>query len=540
MFEKKQFLWVFILFIAVSFAAYFSGLFIDVTRDAGKYATVAKEIFQSGDFINLTIHGEPYDQKPPMLFWLGAAGFYIGGVSNFWFKFPVLLIVFLGFYSTYRLGKSLYNKNVGLIAASMLFFSFIFSLYSMDIHTDTPLQAFVAFALWQLFEFIKTRKERHWILGFTGIGLAMLSKGPIGAAVPAFAVAGHILMKKDYRFLFNFRWFLGILLALIVVSPALAGLYGQFGWEGIEFFFWKNNVGRITGNYVQASDYDPIFYFHTIAYLFLPWAVLFFMASFLEFKTLFRNKFRADEYFTLFGIWIFFIILNCSKSQLPNYIFILVPLIAVLTAKWVEKAVIMQGKIFRIFYQSQTVVVVFIWIVFLAIVFYLFPTPEWYVWLVSLIAVILSFYVLKTAGQGIPRIVLPTVIAFSCLHLLINIHAVPYMFSFQAPPQAARYFNENAQKGDILYNYNYGQYELFFYSQPEAAQLKNKGELITAAGTPGHWIFTDSAGFPDLEGLNCTLDTIIEYQHVGLNRAIKFILPSKRSKAFETFYLIKY
>lgn len=151
---------MYIFVIIVALCSYFYGLQIDVTRDAGKYATVAKETFQNGNYINLTIHGDAYDQKPPMMFWLGALGFSIGGISNFWFKLPILLLVFAGFYWGFQLGKSLYNSRVGFLTATFLAFSVIYSLYSMDIHADTPLQAFVTLALWQLFEFIKTKKKQ--------------------------------------------------------------------------------------------------------------------------------------------------------------------------------------------------------------------------------------------------------------------------------------------------------------------------------------------------------------------------------------------
>ena len=311
MLKDKTILIILLALSGLLVISYFSGLTIDVTRDAGKYATVSKEIFQNGNFINLTIHGEPYDQKPPLLFWLGAIGFSIGGISNFWFKFPILIIVFFGFYSAYRLGKSLYSKKTGYLTTFFMAFSLIYTLYCMDIHTDTPLQAFVTFALWQLYDFIKTKKNIHWILGFIAIGLAMLCKGPIGAAIPAFAVAGHLILKKDYKAFTDFRWYLGVLISLVVASPALAGLYNQFGLNGIKFFFWDNNIGRVAGTYVHSTN-DPSFYFHTLLYIFIPWSLLFFIAAYHELKTIIRNKFKSDEYFTFTGIWIFFIILNIS------------------------------------------------------------------------------------------------------------------------------------------------------------------------------------------------------------------------------------
>ena len=530
---------IFFLVLLIGIVGYFSGLFIDVTRDAGKYATASKEIFQNGNFINLTIHGDAYDQKPPMTFWLGALGFSVGGVSNFWFKFPIFLLVMAGFYWAYRLGRSLYNHRVGLLTAIFLAFSEIYVLYSMDIHTDTVLQAFVTLALWQLFEFIKTRKNKHWIIGFAAIGLAMLSKGPIGAAIPAFAVVGHILLKRDFKFLFDYRWFLGILLAFAVASPALIGLMNQFGWRGIWFFFWENNVGRITGSYVHSTN-DPIFYVHSLLYLFFPWSLLFFVAVFYEFRSLLRNKFRSVEYFTFTGIWIFFIILNAANSQLPNYVFAIVPLIAVLTAKWVNEAMENRQQIFRVFLSIQNVVASITWLLAFTLLVYLFPMRNLFIWLFTAVMFGFGLFIfLKVKDKG-GKLLLPVLIAFSTLTVILNTHVLPYMFSFQAPPKAAQYFNENRNEGDTLYNFHYPQYELFFYSEPQALQLKSTESVKAASKNRGTWLFTDEEGFSIMDELQIKGDTLLKYEHLYLNRPARFINPKTRNEVLKPMYLIRF
>ncbi len=520
-------------------AVYFAGLPIDVTRDAGKYATVAKEIFQNGNYINLTVHGQPYDQKPPMLFWLGALGFAVGGISNFWFKLPVLLLVFFGIYSAYQLGKTFYNKRVGTITAFLLGFSFIYPFYTMDIHTDTPMQAFVTFSLWQLADFIKTKRNRSWILGFTGIGLAMLSKGPVGAAIPAFAVVGHLLLKKDFKSFTDYRWYLGIVVAFIVSSPALIGLVNQFGWDGIVFFFWENNIGRFTGTYVQTNS-DPLFYFHNLIFLFLPWSIIFYVSAFYDIKHLIQNKFKSAEFFTFTGIWIYFFIINASESQLPNYIFGIVPVIALLTAKWIDWALKEKPEILKLFNQIQAGVVFLIWISILFIAFYLFPSPPFYFWIVAVAALAVSVYILKKFHLPLEKLLLPSAIAFTCLVLLLNLHVFPYIFSYQAPPKAARYFSSNASSGEKLYNYHYQHYELFFYSSPTSCQIYSDEEMKSIAGKEGNWIFTDAEGFERIEKLNYQSDTIIRYNHLYLNRGGQFVNPQTRDEVLKPMYLIKY
>ena len=539
MLENKLFRSVFLFMVVTALVSYFFGFFVDVTRDAGKYATVAKEIFQHGNYINLTVHGMPYDQKPPMLFWLGALGFSIGGISNFWFKFPVFLITLLGLYSTYRLGKSMYNKNVGLIAVTLLFFSLMYHLYSLDVHTDTPLQAFVAFALWQLYDFIKTKKTIHCLLGFAGIGLAMLSKGPIGMAIPAFAVGGHLLLSRNYRSIRDYRWYLGILLAFVVASPALIGLYDQFGWDGIEFFFWKNNVGRLTGTYVGSNNTDYFFYLHNLAFLFLPWSMLFFSAVFMEFKQLFKTKFKTTEYFTLTGIWVFFIILAFSRSKLPNYMFILFPLIAVLAAKWIDIALTQKQQYYKRLYLLQNVITVLLWIIVFVLTAYLFPPVTFVFWILWPLMIAITVYVFLKDKSKEGRLLLPSIIGVSALMLYLSASVFPYMFSYQAPPAAARLYTKLAEKGEKLYNYRYGQYELFFYSEPEAIQISSGQQLERVVETPRSWIFTDEIGMDDLKKLKCQTDTIIEFKHLNLDRGGKFVWPPKREQALQPLFLVQ-
>ena len=49
-------------------------MFVDLTGDASKYGAIARHMVDSGDVINLNIHGQPSEQNPPLVFWLAALG----------------------------------------------------------------------------------------------------------------------------------------------------------------------------------------------------------------------------------------------------------------------------------------------------------------------------------------------------------------------------------------------------------------------------------------------------------------------------------
>lgn len=40
--------------------------------DEGRYVQIAKELLTRDNWLYLTVHGVPYDQKPPLAFWLFA------------------------------------------------------------------------------------------------------------------------------------------------------------------------------------------------------------------------------------------------------------------------------------------------------------------------------------------------------------------------------------------------------------------------------------------------------------------------------------
>lgn len=536
---QNKYFWMAVILAVTALAVYFTGLFVDVTRDGSKYASVAKEVFASGDFIHLKVHGEAYEQKPPMLFWLSAVSYYIFGVSNFAFKLPLVLLGVLGIYSIYRLGKSLYGREAGMLAALLLGTSQVYFLFYMDIHTDTVLQPFVTFSLWQLYEFIKTRKNIRFVLGFTGVGLAMLSKGPVGAVVPAFAVLGHLIFTRQYRRLFDIRWYLGIIITGIVIIPALAGLYNQFGWEGIRFYFWSNNVDRMTSK-GGPGKVDYFFYIHNLLYLYIPWMLLMFSSVYFEFRGLIRRKFRSREYFLFSGIWFFFLVLSLSPSKLPNYMFILIPLFSLLTAKYV--AIALSGrrhKLLSLFTAIQQIVAILVLAVLAVLTLYFFPLSHIWQWMLLALFVGIFVYSLLPGHPHFVRLLFPSLAVIIALNFFLNQHAAPQIFSDQASVKAAAYFNENAGKGDRIYNYNYDSYELLFYANKPVSWVYNDVKVIELLKQPGNWVFTEEKVVKRLEG-DFPPPEIIPFSHVWINKLrMSYLNPATRGQSRDTLYLLR-
>lgn len=532
---------LFLLFtILLLFFAYFSGLFVDTTGDAGKYAAIARNIIENGDLINLKIHGEPYDQKPPLLFWLAALGFKLGGLHNWSFKLFPILYSFSGFWFTYKLGETLYSKKAGKLAALMLATSWVFFLFTMDVHTDLILQANVTLAIWQLAAFMQTKKTSNFIWAFIGVGLAMLSKGPIGAAVSAFALGTHLLLKRQYKEFFHPRWLVGIIIALIVSSPALIGLYNQFGIEGIKFFFIVNNVGRITGSYA-GNNTDYVFYFHTLLYLVLPWTIFVIYGFYKEFGSYFHSRHKTREYYTLGGIWIFILIASIARGKAPHYVFMLIPMIFVVVANWLTKAIESpQQKPIQRLMLAQSFIPILLNAFLLLIMVYLFPPEQKAFWILPIIAIAAALLSIKQKRSLQLKLFAPSVLMMSTLIIYLNTQALPAAYSYQASTKASRIYNQEASTDEPLYNYLYLQYELYFYSKTDVKRLYSLKDF-TLDSEKASWIFTDEAG-RDSVIMNYAPEILATFplKHRGMtDMRPRFLNPSTREETLMPMYLLK-
>lgn len=521
---------------------YLSNLFVPLTGDAGKYAAISRHIVESGDWINLQIHQQAYDQKPHLIFWLGALSFKLFGISAIAFKLPVLLFSFFGFYSTYRLAKLLYNHQTGLLAAVLLASSEIWILFSNDIHTDILMASATAFAIWKLFSFLNDKKTIHFILAFAGIGLAILSKGIIALLFPVFAIGSHLLIQQKYRELFHPRWLLGIPILILFFYPTIAGIYQQLGIEGLHFYFWENNIGRMSGEY-KGNNNDFFFYFHTALYIWLPWSLLLFTALYFEGKDWIKNKFRkpANNEFGLWaGIVLFWLLISVSRAKAPHFLLTISPFAAILASKWLIRF-FSEEKLHSI----QRPIELIQWILGVGLILFagltawlLFPSGIifWTGWIICLMLGLFVF--LKT--KNITRIVLISVIGISSLGLSMNMVLFPGMFAYHSTIPACQTFNRLANEHDILHSCNSIHRELFFYCKKPGLYLEGKEQLSKVIKQPNTWLYMDENALKELREQQISFEYFFSFKHKSLTRqSLRFLNPNTREKALKKMYLVK-
>ncbi|MEN9963164.1 MAG: hypothetical protein RL582_259, partial [Bacteroidota bacterium] len=104
--------WKQILLYLSIFSIYVLGFFIDIMDvDAAQYASMSREMLESGNFLSVYDTGIPYLDKPPFLFWISSLSVHLFGVNGFGYRFPSFLFGLLAIYSTYKLARRYYSEE---------------------------------------------------------------------------------------------------------------------------------------------------------------------------------------------------------------------------------------------------------------------------------------------------------------------------------------------------------------------------------------------------------------------------------------------
>jgi len=535
----KNSLWA-VAFLLVALTWYF-GLKIDLTGDSGLYAAISRQMVESGNWLDLKINGRAYDQKPHLFFWLAGPGIELGGTSNIAFKLFLFLFGVMGIYFTYRLARLLFSETAGRLAALFSGTSQMYFLYFFDIHTDTVLQSAVILSLWQLAEYLEHKKPVHFIFAFTGIGLAMLTKGPVGAVLPFFFVLFYLLLKKDYRQLFHPKWLGGIMLVLLIISPTLYHLWENFGASGLQFYFIYNNIGRISGEFVGTST-DPFFYTYNLLWAFIPWTVPVIAGLVAEVKTWFTARGIHKSNAALLGsVMVLLVVYSIARGKAPNYLMMLLPPLAVVAAGKIKEFAHWSSKMksgfiyFHYFLLGIMVLLLFVsW-------FYVIEGKGTGLLIILVVTVVfLSLFFFRTELEGTRRILFITLLISAAFNLFMNAKVIPEFFSYQGARQAIHYFEKNEADGKQLYNWDLEEYELFFMAEDSVRNIADWEEMHEAMEKPGTWLYTNEWKHDEIVKMGFKIDTVYRIEQRGMNAvSFKFLNPKTRKNALEPNFLIK-
>jgi 4-amino-4-deoxy-L-arabinose transferase-like glycosyltransferase len=525
---------------------YTIGLFVPLLdNDSAHHANIALHMYLTGDYFSLVDEGHDYLDKPHLLFWLAAASYHFFGVGTFAYKFPSFIFTILGIYSTYRLGKSLYSKEVGRIAALVIASAFAFVLANNDVRMEAILTASIAFASWQLVDWVQQKHFINAVGAALGLALAFSTKGLIGVFVPAVGIFFYILYRKDWKAFYHWQLLLILLSFFVFISPVLYCYYlqydlhpekvirGKSGWSGVRFILWQQTFERYEGkSFGGAGSKDYFFFFHSFLWAFAAWSVIAYVAVFNRLRN-FAS--RGHEWLTTGTFLVMAVLITFAGFKLPHYINIIFPSIAVLTAAYLVESADKE-KLVRSLFITQLVVCGLCLLAALVLNLWAFAIKSWLVVAGAVLLLITGYLILRSLRAGFQKLIGVSVLTTCFIFYLLNSNFYPQLLTYQGGNELA-FATKAKVDPKLVYIWPFIYNPSFqFYSK----ELKKDFNDSVLQENHPVWILTDRNSLPDLKkkGLPMLQQYVHHDYNIGTMR-LPFINPATRKVTLDSLFLIR-
>jgi 4-amino-4-deoxy-L-arabinose transferase-like glycosyltransferase len=532
----KQLLWV---LLPLSLLVVLAGMQVDVMEvDSAQYASIAREMLHNGSWLEIYEHDQTYNSKgfpdkPPLVFWTGAAGMWLFGENNLGFKLLSVLAAFIGIYAVGKWAQLLYGKAAQLPAMLFAGMNVGMLLMLQDIRTDTLLVGMLSLSLWQFESYFRSASKTAFLVAFVALALAMLAKGPIALVAVIVAFGGDLLVRGDWQRLFRKEWLLGLGIVLLLLSPMLYGLYHQWGWEkGIKYYFWTQSFGRITGENVWKNDLGPLFLVETYLWAYLPWVPVMLMAIWAAIQqkaSFFKTK---GGWAAPFGFVLLFVAMSTSQYKLPHYIYIVWPFAAIWLAGWYVQ--LSRKNV------AQTVLAVFALVLFAVAALLLFYISQANIWLGGLLTVLmglLTWLYWKSEDTDL-KLFGPVITALLYVGLVVNFWFYPMLLQYQASSEGGKWLQQNVS-GQPCYYFdlqNHSTHALHFYSRQVVPMLSNLDQLPTNKPT---YIYTTQSGLEAIQASGLKHNIRQELPSFKVTHLSgPFLNPATRKETLEKHYIL--
>lgn len=319
-------------------------------HDYLRYAEVAKEMIQSGDWVVPRYNGQVFIHKPPFLFWLIAfPSKAFGHVTPFLARLPSAFFAWIGVAVVYLWGRKVWGDDrSGFIASGILLSSYLYFWQGRIARTDMVFSVLVLLSIYFFYlrvhedtselppprpspiigeEVIRTSpaygrgRFRNYLLtglSFAFMGVAGLTKGPVGFLFPLLVMILFLLVQRQARLLTQGDFLLGSFIMALVMGSWLTPFLIRLGWENA-LEIWKET--RI------LSRQAPFYLYGYRAWVdFAPWSV-FFPSLFIYY---WKKKRHPDEKFLILWFFDLFFSLTLFPGRSSKYLLPAFPALALL------------------------------------------------------------------------------------------------------------------------------------------------------------------------------------------------------------------
>jgi 4-amino-4-deoxy-L-arabinose transferase-like glycosyltransferase len=330
--------WLLLFLIVIAFYFYGLGQLPFVGPDEPRYAQVAREMYLRRDLITPTLAGQPWFEKPPLLYWMMIASFRLFGISEWTARLGPALSGLLTSGAVFWVGRRVCRSSPrqdanalgpwsGIVAASTLGII----VFSRGVGFDIVLTMTTTWALsfFLVSELAANERQRRRLLAgfYVFVGLSLLAKGLVGLVILFGVVVIFKLIRGELLskgFLVSLAW--GIPLSAVVAATWYLPVVARHGWQFVDEFIIQHHFARYVSN--KYHHPQPIYFYLLIMFpLMLPWTA-FLIEGLLKARSW---KLRGDDsydklrIFALLWFAVPLVFFSFSGSKLPGYVLPILP-----------------------------------------------------------------------------------------------------------------------------------------------------------------------------------------------------------------------
>jgi 4-amino-4-deoxy-L-arabinose transferase-like glycosyltransferase len=337
------------LIVATLGICYFShlGAIGLVGPDEPRYAWIARDMAETGDWVTPRLYGKPWFEKPVLYYWEAGLCFKWFGVSETAARLPSALSALLATLALAWLALRWYGAETARWLLLLLPTSVGMIGFSHAAATDMPFSGMLTIAMVCAAVMLGLTKNEHtpilprtpWValllFGFF-LGLAVLTKGPAAIILSGGAIFFWALVTRRWRD------------ALRLIHPTAIAAFcaTALPWyvacarrnpDFFQVFIIEHNFKRyLTPEFQHIQPFW--FYVPVLVVSFLPWAGLLVWSVVADGKRA-VSKIQITPTTILLCTWSLFalVFFSLSKSKLPGYILPAIPAVALLLARSLVK-----------------------------------------------------------------------------------------------------------------------------------------------------------------------------------------------------------
>ncbi len=329
------------------------------------YGEVAREMIARGDYIHPWWESSYFFSKPALDLWLMAAGELLAGVNapargiavytEWMVRLPWAIVTSIGPILLFFPASRLIGRRPAIFATFAFLTCPLVAFLSRQAVPDPVFVGLLTAAMACLLIVLFDREEvgpvagggrEGWLVAFYAFaGLATLSKGLLGFALPGAVVLVYCIATGEWHRLRRLRLGMGALIVLALCAPWYGTMFAFDGKDEesktfFERFIIHDHFRRLVQGVHTTTPGGTFTYFiEQLGFDCFPWVAAFPGAFSVIARLTVRPKTRKDRalLFALFWALIGFAVFAFSATKFHHYAFPIIPPLLIFCAVWLDQ-----------------------------------------------------------------------------------------------------------------------------------------------------------------------------------------------------------